>query len=143
MPIDTHNVTTSLSATHYASQAQDLGFDAAPSGVLDEGGPQPLHDSCHRSWQISYLSTKQKAKPRKEASPTNLRQFAKQLAEAKKLERTSWIENDVYDLVDMRKVNCRKWASGRWVLTLKRDKEGNLLKCKARWVLRGFQDKQI
>ena len=24
----------------------------------------------------------------------------------------------------------------------KRDKDGNFLKCKARWVLRGFQDRQ-
>ena len=28
------------------------------------------------------------------------------------------------------------------VLALKRDKDGNFLKTKARWVLRGFQDKQ-
>ena len=32
--------------------------------------------------------------------------------------------------------------SGRWVLTVKRDKDGQFLKCKARWVLRGFQDNQ-
>ena len=30
----------------------------------------------------------------------------------------------------------------RWVLTVKRDKDGNFVKCKARWVLRGFQDNQ-
>ena len=101
-----------------------------------------MRNSCHRSWQASYLSTKQLAKQRKEASSTDLRQFAKQFAEAKKLECTSWIENDVYDLVDMRTINCRNWVSGRWVLTIKRDKDGNFQKCKARWVLRGFQDKQ-
>ena len=33
-------------------------------------------------------------------------------------------------------------VTGRWALTLKRDKDGNFLKTKARWVLRGFQDKQ-
>ncbi len=34
------------------------------------------------------------------------------------------------------------YVTGRWVLTLKWDKDGNFIKCKARWVLRGFQDKQ-
>ena len=32
--------------------------------------------------------------------------------------------------------------TGRWVLTIKTDKQGNFLRAKARWVLRGFQDKQ-
>ena len=34
------------------------------------------------------------------------------------------------------------YVTGTWVLTLKQDKDGNFIKCKARWVLRGFQDKQ-
>ena len=42
----------------------------------------------------------------------------------------------------MRTTKCRNWVTGRWVLTIKRDKDGNFQKCKARWVLRGFQDKQ-
>ena len=33
-------------------------------------------------------------------------------------------------------------VTGRRVLTIKTDKQGNLLKAKARWVLGGFQDKQ-
>ena len=32
--------------------------------------------------------------------------------------------------------------NGRWVPTIKTDKQGNILRAKARWVLRGFQDKQ-
>ena len=48
------------------------------------------------------------------------------------------LTNDVYDLVDMRKLQVKNFVSGRWVLTVKRDKDGNFLKCKARWVLRGF-----
>ena len=32
--------------------------------------------------------------------------------------------------------------TGRWVLTIKTDRQGNFLKATARWVLRGFQDKQ-
>ena len=37
---------------------------------------------------------------------------------------------------------AEKYVTGRWVLTIKTDKQGNILKAKARWVLRGFQDKQ-
>jgi hypothetical protein len=86
--------------------------------------------------------TKKQLKARKEASITDLRNFAKQFREAKMLEYESWKENEVFELVDTRQVHCRNWVSGRWVLTVKRDKEGNFQKSKARWVLRGFQDTQ-
>ena len=36
----------------------------------------------------------------------------------------------------------RNFVAGRWVLTVKKDKDGNFQTCKARWVLKGFQDKQ-
>ena len=52
------------------------------------------------------------------------------------------MDNDVFELVDLRKVKCKNFVRGRWVLTVKRDKDGNFLKCKARWVLQGFLDKQ-
>ena len=81
-------------------------------------------------------------KQRKEATATDTKQYHKQFTEAKTAEHKSWVENEVYELVDMRKVHCRNYVTGRWVLTIKRDKEGNFQKCKARWVLRGFQDKQ-
>ena len=42
----------------------------------------------------------------------------------------------------MRKYTIQNYITGRWVLIMKRGKEGNFLKCKARWVLRGFQDAQ-
>ena len=40
----------------------------------------------------------------------------------------------------MRKTKVGNFVAG--VLTAKKDKDGNLQKCKARWVLKGFQDKQ-
>ena len=86
-----------------------------------------------------------KIKKSKEASQTELRSYAKQFGEAKKLEIASWIENDVYDLVDIRKLTYaerRNYVTGRWVLNIKRKGDGSFEKCKARWVLRGFQDKQ-
>jgi hypothetical protein len=85
---------------------------------------------------------KKKAKARKEATTTDLRQYAKQFLQAKKDEYVSWQKNEVFELVDMRKHKPRNFVTGRWVLTIKRDKDGNFVKCEARWVLRGFQDKQ-
>ena len=38
----------------------------------------------------------------------------------------------------MRNVKPRKSVTGRWLLTIKTDEQGNFLKAKARWVLRGF-----
>ena len=49
---------------------------------------------------------------------------------------------EVYELVDMRKTKVRNYVTGRWVLTIKRKPDGSFDKTKARWVLRGFQDKQ-
>ena len=49
-----------------------------------------------------------------------LRQYRQQFLEAKMSEHKYWVDNDVYDLVDMSKhptKNCVK--KGRWVLTVK------------------------
>ena len=71
-----------------------------------------------------------------------VRGYYKQFAEAKHLEYKSWIDSEVFDLVDLRKFKPKNYVTGRWVLTIKTDKQGNFLRAKARWVLRGFQDKQ-
>ena len=65
-----------------------------------------------------------------------------QFAGAKHLEWKSWIDNEVFDLVDLRKFKPNNHVTGRLVLTIKTDKQGNFFRTKARWVLRGFQDKQ-
>ena len=88
--------------------------------------------------KFSYLV----GKKRKEATQQEKRQFAKQFLEAKQAECKSWFDNDVVELVDMRKLKIRNYVAGRWVLTIKKDKGGNFLKCKARWALKGFQDRQ-
>ena len=62
--------------------------------------------------------------------------------EAKSAEIKSWFDNDVFDLVDIRKFKPKNFVTDRWVLTVKRDRDGKFQKCKARWVLRGFQDRQ-
>ena len=88
--------------------------------------------------KFSYLV----GKKRKEATQQEKRQFAKQFLEAKQAECKSWFDNDVFELVDMRKLKIRNYVAGRWVLTIKKDKDGNFLECKARWALKGFQDRQ-
>ena len=79
-------------------------------------------------------------KKRKEASQQEQRELIKHFLEAKKVECQSWLDNDVYDLVDMR--NRSRTLSQDGGKTVKRDKDGNFLKCTARWVLRCFEDRQ-
>ena len=52
------------------------------------------------------------------------------------------VDNEVFDLIDLEKVKPKNYVTGRWVLTINTDKQGNFFKAKARWVLRGVQDKQ-
>ena len=85
---------------------------------------------------------KMRSSARKEASAQEVRGYYKQFAEAEQLEYKSWCDKEVFDLIDMRKTKPRNFVTGRCVLTIKTDKQGNFLQAKARWVLRGFQDKQ-
>ena len=43
---------------------------------------------------------------------------------------------------DKRRHKIDNYVAGRWVLTIKVDKDGQFKKFKARWVCRGFQDAQ-
>ena len=97
----------------------------------------------HQANKTPKAKAKRKAKGKGEVTKLQLRQFAKQFRQAKMDEFKSWQEeNHVYEIVDMRKHQCRNYVTGRWVLPIKRDKDGNFEKRKARWVLRGFLDKQ-
>ena len=57
------------------------------------------------------------------ASAKEIRGYYKKIAEAKLLECKSCVDNDVFDLFDLRKVKPRNYVSGRWVLTIKTDKQ--------------------
>ena len=57
--------------------------------------------------KFSYLV----GKKRKEATQQEKRQLAKQFLDAKKAECQSWIDNEVFDLVDMRKTRVRNFCS--------------------------------
>ena len=75
---------------------------------------------------------------RKEVTQLEQRQSRQQFLEATISEHKSWVDNDVYDLVDMSKHPPKNVVKGRWVLTVNRDKDGKFVKCKARWVLKRF-----
>ena len=65
-------------------------------------------------------SAKMRSRARKEASAQEVRGNYKQFAEAKHLEWKSWIENEVFDLVDLRKFKPKNYVTSRWVLTIKK-----------------------
>ena len=88
------------------------------------------------------LNATRKNRARKEATMKELKVYARLFIEAKSAEIKSWFDNDVFDLVDIRHFKPKNFVTGRWVLTVKRDRDGKFQKCKARWVLRGFQDRQ-
>ena len=67
--------------------------------------------------------------------------YAKEIRAAKE-EFRSYLDNDASRLTDRRKLGRdASFLTGRWVLTVKFDKNGYFSKFKARWVCRGFQDK--
>ena len=112
------------------------GVDAGTRDVLER-----CMATCERA---AGTKTKRRSRARKEASAQEVRGNNNQFAEAKHLEYRSWVDQKRFLIIDMKKKKKkpRNCVTGRWVLTIKTDKQGNVLKAKARWLLRGFQDKQ-
>ena len=112
-----------------------------PEGV--DGRTRDVLERCMASrGRAAGTRAKMRSRARKEASAQEVRGHYKQFAEAKHLVYRSWVDNEVFDLIDLRKVKPKNYVTGRWVLTIKTDKQSNFIKAKVRWVLRGFQDKQ-
>ena len=75
-------------------------------------------------------------------TPEMARRYAKEIRAAKLDEFKSYLDNGALRLADKRKLSRDvNFLTGRWVLTVKVDKNGYFSKFKARWVCRGFQDK--
>ena len=75
-------------------------------------------------------------------TPEMQRKYAKEIRAAKLEEFKSYLDNDAIRLTDRRKLGRDvNFLTGRWVLTVKVDKNGYFSQFKARWVCRGFQDK--
>ena len=92
-----------------------------------------------------YLAkTTAKKTPKAESmiTPEVLRKYAKEIKQAKLEEFRSFLDFTAMKYRDRRKHKIDNYVTGRWVLTIKIDKDGNFKKFKARWVCRGFQDAQ-
>ena len=91
-----------------------------------------------------YLARNGKKTPKAESviTPQVLQKYAKQIKQAKLEEFRSFLDFTAMKFRDRRKHKIENFVTGRWVLTIKTDKDGQFKKFKARWVCRGFQDAQ-
>ena len=97
----------------------------------------PLDGDGFASWL-----TKQDKVKAGTVTPAMQQKYAKEIRAAKLEEFKSYLDNDAIRLTDRRKLGRDvNFLTGRWVLTVKVDKNGFFSKFKARWVCRGFQDK--
>ena len=114
----------------------EYDFEADDEGIMDR--------LCYTGGGMTAAKLKalKRKKARSEATATDLKNYAKLVDEANIAEARSWKENEVYDLVDMIHEKPYNYVTGRWMLVVKRKTYGTFDKCKARWVLRGFQDRQ-
>ena len=83
---------------------------------------------------LTALAAKKVVKGRKEATATDLRQYAKQFNEAKLKKYQSWKDNNVFELVDTRKIKVKNFITGRCALTVKK----NQMELSKRQKLDGF-----
>ena len=97
----------------------------------------PLDGDGFASWL-----TKQDKVKAGTVTPAMQQKYVKEIRAAKLEEFKSYLDNDAIRLIDRRKLGRDvNFLTGRWVLTVKVDKNGFFSKLKARWVCRGFQDK--
>ena len=64
---------------------------------------------------------KMRHRARKEASAQEVRGYYKQFAEAKRLGHRSWVDNEVYDFIDMKKVKPSRKTTYRLIPQLPQD----------------------
>ena len=91
-----------------------------------------------------YLAKNGKKQPKAESVITQevLKKYAKEIKQAKLEEFRSFLDFTAMTFRDKRRHKIDNYVTGRWVLTIKVDKDGQFKKFKARWVCRGFQDAQ-
>ena len=91
-----------------------------------------------------YLAKNGKKQPKAESVITHevLRKYAKEIKQAKLEEFRSFLDFTAMTFRDNRRHKIDNYVTGRWVFTIKVDKDGQFKKSKARWVCRGFQDAQ-
>ena len=63
---------------------------------------------CVKTTSLSCSTETRKVKKSTEASATHCRNYAKQFGEAKVIENKSWVDNEVFDLVDWRTLSPKE-----------------------------------
>ena len=112
-----------------------------PKGV--DGRTRDVLEQCMTTCgKAAGIKAKGRSRARKEDTAKKVRGYYDQFADAKHLEYKSLVDNEVFDLVDLRKVKPRNYVTGRWVLTIMTDKQGNFFQGKGKMGIERFQDKQ-
>ena len=83
-----------------------------------------------------YLAKNGKKQPKAESVITQevLKKYAKEIKQAKLEEFRSFLDFTAMTFRDKRRHKIDNYVTGRWVLTIKVDKDGQFKKFKARWV---------
>ena len=91
-----------------------------------------------------YLAKNGKKQPKAESVITQavLTKYAKEIKQAKLEEFRGLLDFTAMTFRDKIRHKIDNYVTGRWVLTIKVDKDRQFKKFKARWVCRGFQDAQ-
>ena len=75
-------------------------------------------------------------------TPEVLQKYGKKTKQAKLEESRSFLVFTAMKFRDRRKHKIDNFVTGRWVLTIKTEKDGQFKKFKGRWVCQGFQGVQ-
>ena len=92
-----------------------------PSGVGNK--PETRRNAVWPRGKTAGARAKRRSRARKEVSAQEVRGYYKQFAEAKHLEWKSWIDSEVFDLVELTEVKPKNYVTGRWVPTIKTVKQ--------------------
>ena len=116
-----------------------------PTGPKLHGAPEfGSYDVSGFNQFEQYLAKNGKQQPKSESVITQevLRKYAQDIKQAKLEEFRSFLDFTAMTFRDKRRHKIDNYVTGRWVFTIKVDKDGQFKKFKARWVCRGSQDAQ-
>ena len=112
-----------------------IGPNQAPPS-FNSYDPKGFSQFCQ---YLAKTAAKKTPKAESVITPEVLRKYAKEIKQAKLEEFRSFLDFTAMKYRDRRKHKIDNYVTGRWVLTIKIDKDGNFKKFKARWVCRGFR----
>ena len=160
MKLSYHTDDTPVLTEEEISQLQKEDADTEPynsnsSHFVDVDGTVfvPLNPKLHAapdfgSYDVTgfkqfeqYLAKNVKKQPKAESviSQEVLRKYAKEIKQAKLEEFRSFLDFTAMTFCDKRRRKIDNYVTGRWVLTIKVDKDGQFKKFKARWLVVDFK----